>query len=138
MSDGNTNKQKRGRKEGRIFDFGKGFELQGSHMQRLRIKLCILKLYQSPPPHRGKKPLLADEIKLRKWKQKANWFGTYMLVLFRPETNLYESGQINSYKYNWNAFQEFKHSLKSGNFFDTMRYRTMQGYMYGLEDKRKD
>ena len=27
MSDGNTEKQKRGRKEGRIFEFGKGFEL---------------------------------------------------------------------------------------------------------------
>ena len=67
MSDGNTNKQKRGRKEGRIFEFGKGFELQGSHMQRLRIKLCTLKLYQSPPPHPGKKPLAADETRLRKW-----------------------------------------------------------------------
>ena len=104
------------RKEGRIFEFGKGFELQGSHMQRLRIKLCTLKLYQSPPPYPGKKPLAADETRLRKWKKKADRFGTYMLVLFRPETNLYESGQINSYKYNWNAFQEFKHFLKSGNF----------------------
>ena len=95
------------------------------------------KLYQTPPPHPGKKPLVTDEIKLHKWKQKADRFGTYFLVLFRPETNLYEGGQINTYKYNWNAFQEFKQSLKSGNFFNTMRYQTMQGYMYGWKTNRR-
>ena len=92
-NDGDKNKQTGGRKAGRVFEFGKGFALQGSHIQRLRVKLCTLKLYQTPPPHPGKKPPETDEANLQKWKQKADRFGTYFLVLFCPEIDLYEDGQ---------------------------------------------
>ena len=109
--------------------------MQGSRIQRLRVKLCTLKLYQTPPPHPGKKPPETDEANLQKWKQKADRFGTYFLVLFCPEIDLYEDGQKNNYQYNWNTFQEFKQCLKTGNFFDTMRYRTMHGYMYEWKTK---
>ena len=128
----NSTKVKRGRKRSKAFEFGENFILQPSHVQRLRTKLCTLKLYKSPPPHPGKRPAdSTTETQLVKWKKKANKYGAFFLMLFRPEEDLYEDQQENQYKYNWKEFVAFYNSLKKGSRFDQMRYRTMQGYMHG-------
>ena len=108
-------KSNRGRKRTRAFEFGMGIELRASHKQQLRTKICTLKLYKNPPPFPGKEP--KDDVDLdaeRKWKQKADRFAEHFLILFRPEEDLYEEGQVNDYAYNWDAFIKFKNELKTG------------------------
>ena len=45
-----------GRTPSKSFEFGNGFVLKSSHVQKLRQKIWTLKLYQSPPPHPGSEP----------------------------------------------------------------------------------
>ena len=126
-----SSKATKGRTKAKAFQFAEGFELQPSHVQMLRVKLCTMKLYSNPPPFPGKQPEDVESSEYKKWKKKADKFGAYFLVLFRPEEDLYEKNQKNNYKYNWNAFVQFQHKLKNGSYFEQMRYRTMQGYMFG-------
>ena len=135
-SEKTCDQNKRGRKKANGFEFGEGFELTASHEQMLRLKLCTLKLYQSPPPHPGKRPN-TDNDKIRKWNKKANQFAAFFLMLFRPESDLYQGGQVNRYSYDWKALIRYTKQLKEGNHFDKMRYRTMRGYMHGWRSNVK-
>lgn len=136
--DGKESGTKRGRKKSKAFEFGDGFELKASHVQRLRLKLCTLKLYSSPPTFPGKPPDRSDEKSWNRWKKRADKFGAFYLLLFRPEEDLYKGGQPNIYSYSWRDFMQFRKSLKSGNHFQKMRYRTMQGYMHGWRTHLRD
>ena len=76
----------------KAFEFGKDFALQSSYVQKLRQKICTLKLYQSPPPHPGREPDEdASNDSKTKWKKRADKYGAYFLTLFRPKTELYET-----------------------------------------------
>ena len=89
-----------GRTPSASFEFGNGFVLQSSHVQKLRQKICTLKLYQSPPPYPGEKPHKdASEALKKRWRKRADKYGAYFLILFRPETELYEKNQKHVYKY---------------------------------------
>ena len=129
--DATQKKVTKGRNKAKAFEFADGFDLQPSHVQMLRIKLCTLKIFSNPPPYPGKEPEDIESLGYKKWKKKADKFGAYFLVLFRPEEDLYEKNQINNYCYGWDAFVEFQHNLKNGSYFEQMRYRTMHGYMFG-------
>ncbi|KAL7549421.1 hypothetical protein ACHAWF_014405, partial [Thalassiosira exigua] len=102
-------KNKRGRKKAKAFSFA------------------------NPPPYPGKKPHKTfKEGELKRWKKKANRFAAHMLVLFCPEVDLYDGSQQIRYKYDWETFVHFANSLKNSSvMIDVMKYRTMQGYMFG-------
>ena len=85
-NDGKCNK--RGRKKSKEFEFAECFELMPSHTQMLRVKICTLKLYSSPPAFPGKEPPKEDKSRWRRWKKKADRFRAYFLILFRPESDL--------------------------------------------------
>ena len=131
-------KPKRGRKKSRSFEFASGFALHASHVQKLRMKLCTLKLYGNPPPLPGKQPDDIESIGYKKWRKKADRFGSYFLALFRPEECLYEKNQINDYVYDWETFIRFKNEMKNGSYVERMRYRTMKGYMFAWRSKARD
>ena len=80
-----SSKATKGRTKAKAFQFAEGFELQPSHVQMLRVKLCTMKLYSNPPPFPGKQPEDVESSEYKKWKKKADKFGAYFLVLFRPE-----------------------------------------------------
>ena len=132
------NKVKRGRKKGRSYKFGRGFELEFSHEQMLRLKFCTLKLYQSPPPHPGEIPECQDKSVWRKWKKRADRFAVFFLILFRPEVDLYEGVGTSTYKYDWDTLLQFSEKLRDGSHFDKMRLRTMHGYMHGWRSNARD
>ena len=132
------NKPKRGRQKSKSFEFAKGFELHASHIQKLRMKICTVKLYGNPPPFPGKQPEDIKSIAYKKWRKKADRFGAYFLALFRPEEHLYEKGQVNNYMYTWEAFIQFQNDLKNGSYIDRMRFRTMEGYMFAWRSNARD
>ena len=123
----------RGRKKSKSFEFGDGCKLKASHVQRLRVKLCTLKLYSNPPPHPGSRPRkeVGTEARYIQWKKKADRYAFFFLTLFRPEGDLYDKWETNVLCYDWDTFVTFYNGLKDGNRFDQMRYRTMEGYMHG-------
>ena len=56
------------------------------------------------------------------WTNKANTFALFYLTMFRPETELYEKGQVNTYKYDYEAWEEFYNQLRcSRTFIDKLR-----------------
>ena len=132
------NKPKRGRQKSKSFEFAKGFALHASHIQKLRMKLCTLKLYGNPPPFPGEQPEDIKSIAYKKWRKKADRFGAYFLALFRPEEHLYEKDQVNDYIYNWEAFIQFQNDLKNGSYIERMRFRTMEGYMFAWRSNARD
>ena len=71
-------------------------------------------------------------------EKRADKYGAYFLILFRPETELYKKNQKHDYKYNWEEFVRYDAELKAGRFIDNMRRRTMQGYMHGWRTNSRD
>jgi hypothetical protein len=63
-------KSNRGRKNSKGFEFASGFILQPSHVQKLRLKLCTLKLFGNPPPFPGNKPTDKESAEFSKWKKR--------------------------------------------------------------------
>ena len=96
-----------------------------SSEQLTRISQCLfseidhgelvttLEFFANPPPHPGQNLSQKDpEFDVIGWQKIADKFASYYLVLFRPEENLYEEGQANSYEYDWNALLQFVKELK--------------------------
>ena len=121
-----------GRKKNKCFDFGKGIMIFGSYQQMLRSKQVTLKFFAHPPRHPGPSPLPdAHSTKTERWRNAANKFALYFLMLFRPEEDLYEEGQPNMYSYRWEDFINFAQYLKqSEKEVDKLRYEIMERVMH--------
>ena len=82
------------------------------YYQQLRQKYCIQKLIGKQPPVPGIKPNRNNEMKMAKWKKKADRFAAFWLTWFRP--SLCYDGNVNlEEKFDWNAFVEFYSSLET-------------------------
>ena len=96
--------------------FGEGLGIEKRYHQVLRFKQCTLRFTGSPPvlPEKMPEGEESDEgyrRKRRLWEKKANRFGMFYLLMFRAEDTLYEKGQLNTYKYDYDAFKEFYRGL---------------------------
>ena len=104
-SDSSTTAPHQGRHSSRQFLFGNGHILQATHAQYLRSKQPTLIHCGRMPNAPGNEP--TDPEARRRWNKKANTFTAHMLVIHRPEIDLYERGQENILTYNWDSLQEF-------------------------------
>ena len=72
-------------------------------------------------------------------EKSADEFAFYYLVLFRPELDLYEVGQTNSYEYNWDALVHFICDLKKSNReVDALRYEIMDRMVHSWKTNRRN
>ena len=81
--------------------------------------------YGKQPQHPGAKP--KDPQDLRAWQKKADRFAEWYLIMFRPETSLYEEGQECTLDYSWDTFVEFVEGLRrSKRAIDRSRLELME------------
>ena len=118
------------------FKFDGKLKISHSHMQILRSKQCTLKFMTNPPGHPGPKPDQEDKAGLKSWKQKADRFAAFYLILLRPEDELYGKDQTFRYKYDWDTFVNFAERIrKSDKEIDVMRYETMVKIVHGWKTR---
>ena len=141
-----------GRKKSRVFPFGEGLGMENNYHQVLRLKQRIPKFTKSPPAPPSLGPLSPElddsdegcedqrkmyEGDLVDWTKKANKFAHFYLTMFRPETELYEKGQINTYKYDYEAFVKFYNQLRcSRTVIDRLRLRRINRVVHSLRVDR--
>eukprot|EP00956_Cyclotella_meneghiniana_P034858 scaffold108916_cov39-Cyclotella_meneghiniana.AAC.1 len=94
---------KGGRKKSKRYRFSSALEIHANHHQALRSRQCTPNFFRNTPPHPGKEPIVGvndvTEADVKRWRKKADKFAEFYLMLFRPETDLYSSSQINNYSY---------------------------------------
>jgi len=123
--------KKAGRKKNLSFQFAPGLDIDKNYHQVLNSKLLTPKFSRSPPSPPTAKPQPPDleesdtgyEDQYKAWRRKADCFAHFYLTMFRPETELYEKGQANSYKYNWESFEEYYDQICWSRYeIDELRY----------------
>ena len=94
------------------YHFHNTHPLFNHYYQQLRRKYCIQKLIGKQPPVPGIKPNGNNEMKMAKWKKKADRFAAFWLTWFRPSL-CYDRNVNFEEKFDWNAFVEFYSSLET-------------------------
>ena len=137
-----------GRKKSKPFMFADGLGIEKYNYQVLRTKQLTPKFITSPPPLPKIEPQppdleesdedYEDQMKQYKrehsaWKKKADKFAHFYLTMFRAEDELYQKGQDNRYKYDYEAFVEFYEQLICKSYFyidDRLLLEQMERVMY--------
>ena len=163
-SSAETSDTRCGRKKSRTYPFGAGLGIENTYHQVLRSKLLTPKFTSSPPSPPKKMPQLPildesdeesdegynDQLKAykreladwrKKWRKKADKFAHFYLTVFRPEDELYEKGQVCTYKYDYEAFLKYYNQLCWGRCeIDDLRVRQIDRVVHSLrvdKDKRE-
>ena len=101
----NCNDKAKRRKKSQTIEFGKGHPLKKTHHQIIKSKQSVVITFGKIPIA----PSMDDEYiqqNLLKWKRYANKYAKYILILFHPESALFETGQKNKLGYLWEDLQE--------------------------------
>ena len=111
-------KFKRGRKKSTRYAFDSGIEIHANHYQIMRSRQCTCKNFEQPPKHPGPPPLdiPSNSKAMQRWQKSADKMAMWYLTLFRPETNLYSSTQVNTYSYGWNDFVDYLRELQDNKY----------------------
>ena len=127
------------------FPFGRGLNERiggpgpGRYYQYMRSKQCTPQFCSSPPRHPGSEP--SDPEEQKAWRMKADKFACDFLIMFRPESELYEEGQSCKYEYNWEAFLRFVRELQTSNKdIDRSRLGQMERmvHSWGVDEEKKN
>ena len=139
----NEEKQLPGREATPLHPYGRGFKLEGSHIQLLRSKQYVPMLTGSLPPLPDLKTTPhPDDPMYPTWKKKADAFGGYYLTAIRPEINDYDDDHRDlTLQYNWESFQTFVEDLRQrenhGDFIAKARLNMMFSIMFGMHSENK-
>jgi len=115
------------------FDFGSGHVLGAHKVQYLQAKQRTVICCGRQPPHPGEEPSNHDSAAHKQWKKRADEFAEYVLVVFRPELDMYERGQVNDYGYQWEDLSAYLDKLlDETSFLSRLRLRAMQARVNGL------
>ena len=90
----NSNNTTTRRKESPKMEFGQGHPLKDTHHQTLKSKQPVVVTFGDIP----QAPTLNNEYiqkNKRRWENQANTYAKHILIIFRPETELFETGQQN-------------------------------------------
>ena len=124
----------RGRPKAKVFPFGTGHPLQGSHVQCLRSKQTTLICSGKAPKPPGTKP--ADDISTKareRWQVKAGAFAKYYLVMFRVLDTVYDGTSSDTEDYSWDAFLAWKRTMETDpSLIARFRLQSMYNHMWGL------
>ena len=131
--DNDESSSKVGRLAARQFQCGAGHVLQAYKAQFLKAKQETVICCGAQPPFPGEKPSDDNSNMMKQWQAKADRFAAYVLILFRPESDCYDSSHKNEYKYDWNELSEFVEALLNSNsLLSKLRLRAMQARVHGL------
>lgn len=133
----------------KVFEFGEGLCMTKYHHQVLRFKQLTPKFKRSPPalpgvmPNRGAESTEEYERKVKLWKRKVDAFSQFYLVMFREEDRLYKGGQVNTYKYDYEAFVDFYkqsvvHSLKRPEIMAKLKLMENVMYSWRVDSERRE
>ena len=142
---GKEGEGKRGPKT-KEFPFGHGLNERiggpgpGRYFQYMRSKQCTPQFFSSQARHPGSEP--SDPEKQKAWRMKADKFSCDYLIMFRPEPDLYEDkeGQSYTYEYNWEAYLKFVQELQMSNkYIDRSRLEQMERmvHSWGVNEEKK-
>jgi hypothetical protein len=136
-----------GRAKSKEFPFGCGLEERiggpgpGRYFQYMRSKQCTPQFFSIQARHPGSEP--SDPEEQKAWRMKADKFACDFLIMFRPEPDLYEyeEDQSYTYEYNWEAYLEFVQELQMSNKdIDRSRLEQMERmvHSWGVNEEKKN
>ena len=94
------------------YNYGENFVIGSQYTQYPVAKHRTVVLTSKAPPYPGPE-VPVGHIEYEQWKTKADRYACYFLIEFRPEEDCYQDGQINTYRYDWDALKDWCHSYET-------------------------
>jgi hypothetical protein len=111
------------------YPFGLGLAISSSHMQQVKSKQGTVISCSRPPQLPGAIP--TGPHAMAAWNEKRTRYAKYVLVNFRPESDVFEAGHVNTYQYSWEALQVWLLAMRASHrAIDRLHLKCLHNHLY--------
>ena len=127
-----------GRSKVTEYSFASNFEIGCQYTQYPIAKHRTVVLTSKAPRYPGPE-VPPNDVDYKQWKRRADRYASYFLTEFRPEEDCYKDGQVNRYRYDWDALKGWVHDYEMDPYIITkFRLMAMNTRMRGFATRFHD